>query len=188
MSCFRGQVLSEPAALAGRLLRERLIEEKHQHAVLELIMDDLCAMLEDLAQLPSQVVDQNGLDSIDEDLAAQVEGISEFRQTPGQAKAATERAKVRREQKDCDDAQAPGGRARQELGPGVKLAPPNPWALASRHMRELIHAPRELVPRSSSSFCQLNGGIETPLLWTVRPVPEPFGRPAPSRRPPHGMG
>jgi hypothetical protein len=38
-------------------------------------------------------------DSIDEDLAGQVEGISEFRQTPWQAKAATEKARIRREQK-----------------------------------------------------------------------------------------
>ena len=33
------------------------------------------------------------------DLAGQVEGISEFRQTPWQAKAATEKARIRRDQK-----------------------------------------------------------------------------------------
>jgi hypothetical protein len=96
MTSFRARVLAAPASLAGRLLRERLIEEKHQHAVLELITSDLCAILEDLSQMPSRVVDQN---NIDEDLAARVECIPEFRQTPSQARAAVEKAKARREQK-----------------------------------------------------------------------------------------
>jgi hypothetical protein len=96
LTSFRQRVLSEPGVLISRLLRERLLEEKHQHAAQELIKNDLYEMLNDLSQLPSQVVDQN---DIDEDLAAQVEGISEFRQTPSQAKAAAEKARVRREQK-----------------------------------------------------------------------------------------
>jgi hypothetical protein len=96
LTAFRGRVLSEPGVLTGRLLRERLIEAKDQHAVRELVTSDLFEMLENLAKLPSQVVDQN---NIDEDLAGQLEGISEFRQTPWQAKAAAEKARVRREQK-----------------------------------------------------------------------------------------
>jgi hypothetical protein len=120
LTAFRQRVLSEPRVLISRLLRERLLEEKHQHAVQELITSDLCAMLNDLSQLPSQVVDEN---NIDEDLAAQVEGISEFRQTPFQAKAAAEKARVRREQKGCDDAQASHARTRQELGSGVTVDP-----------------------------------------------------------------
>jgi hypothetical protein len=101
LTAFRQRVLSEPGVLISRLLRERLLEEKHQHAAQELIQSDLDEMLNDLSQLPSQVVDEN---NIDEDLAAQVEGISEFwadafpsqscrreSQSPREQKAATMR-------------------------------------------------------------------------------------------------
>ena len=113
LTSFRQRVLSEPGALISRLLRERLIETKHQHAIQALIKNDLFEMLNDLSQLPSQVVDEN---NIDEDLAAQVEGISEFRQTPWQAKAAAEKARVCREQKAATERKRRAGRTRQELG------------------------------------------------------------------------
>jgi hypothetical protein len=58
---------------------------------------------------------------------------------------------------------------------------------ASRQTRDDIQTPREVAPRSSSSFSQVANGIEMPRLSTVRPLPEPFGRPEPGRAPPHGM-
>jgi len=68
---------------------------------------------------------------------------------------------------------------------GAKLV----WwlALKSRITRELIHTPLDVEPRNSSSFCHASGSIETLRISTVLPLPLPFGRPAPSRRPPLGI-
>jgi hypothetical protein len=70
---FRARVLAEPLSLARRLVHGGFLEEKRQHEVQAMIKDDVCAMLKDLANLPSQIADPNWVQKIDSDLRAQVD-------------------------------------------------------------------------------------------------------------------
>ena len=67
-------MLAEPLSLARRLVHGGFLEEKRQHEVQAIIKDDVCAMLKDLANLPSQIADPNWVQKIDPDLRAQAEG------------------------------------------------------------------------------------------------------------------
>jgi hypothetical protein len=52
LRAFKTRVLQEPASLARRLVQAKLVEEKCRLTLVEMIRDDLCAMRDELAELP----------------------------------------------------------------------------------------------------------------------------------------
>jgi hypothetical protein len=75
-----------------------LVDPANEHSTAEVIKEDVCALLADLADLPGQVTDRDWLQKIDGDLREQVEGAPE-RQAPVQARAAAAKTEIRREKK-----------------------------------------------------------------------------------------
>jgi hypothetical protein len=105
LTAFRARVLAEPLSLARRLVHGGFLEEKRQHEAQAMIKDDVCAMLKDLANLPSQIADPNLVQKIDSDLRAQVEGDDGedtgggFVEHPSVLRRQAEQAERRREKK-----------------------------------------------------------------------------------------
>jgi hypothetical protein len=87
------------------LVHGGFLEEKRQHEAQAMIKDDVCAMLKDLANLPSQIADPNLVQKIDSDLRAQVEGDDGedtgggFVEHPSVLRRQAEQAERRREKK-----------------------------------------------------------------------------------------
>lgn len=77
LTCFRQRVLAEPATLASRLVTGGFLEETRQHDAQEMIKNDLCAMLEELSDLPFRISDPDWIQKIDADLRVQGDEESE---------------------------------------------------------------------------------------------------------------
>ena len=103
LTCFRQRVLAEPAALARRLAAGGFLEEKHEHEAQEMVKGDLCAMLEELSELPSRISDPDWMEKIDADLRAEGEGESGHSgrvvTDPSQIRHKTEQSRRRLEKK-----------------------------------------------------------------------------------------
>jgi hypothetical protein len=100
LTCFRQRVLTEPVVLARRLVSAGFLVEEKQHEAQEMIKADLCAMLEELADLPFRISDPNWIEKIDADLRVEDDGESGGRVAdPSGIRRKDEQAKRRRQQK-----------------------------------------------------------------------------------------
>jgi hypothetical protein len=96
VTALRQRMQAEPAPLARRLVAGGFLEEKHLHAVGEMIKATLLAMLVEFAELPGKLGDPNWQDQIDADLRARVDGAgARETDTPSRAKAQAAKAEIR---------------------------------------------------------------------------------------------
>ena len=77
LAAFKTRVLQEPASLSRRLVQTSVIEQKRRLEVEMMIRDDLCAMLDELADLPLKVTAPDFVDETKIDLRPQVESDEE---------------------------------------------------------------------------------------------------------------
>jgi hypothetical protein len=104
LTCFRQRVLAEPVTLPGRLVAGGFLEETRQHDAAEMVKADLCAMLEELADLPYRISDPDWVAKIDPDLRPKVEGDGESGSSgrvtdPSEVKREAAKARCRRRKK-----------------------------------------------------------------------------------------
>ena len=102
LTCFRQRVLTEPAVLASGLTTGGFFNETRRHEAAEMIKTDLCAMLEELTDLPYRISDPDWISKVDPDLSSQVEGDGESggrAANPSGLRRKAEQAKRRRRQK-----------------------------------------------------------------------------------------
>jgi hypothetical protein len=99
LTVFRSRVVAEPVTLAARLVTGGFFEETRRHEAAEMIKADLCAMLEELADLPFRISDPNWIEKIDADLRVEGDGETGRVTDPSEIRRKDEQSRRRRRKK-----------------------------------------------------------------------------------------